>query len=55
MHTVIQILTQDDRRLFEHATDFARQQLRALIERHPDFYPMYTMEGRWKHSGIRMN
>src|SRR2546427_7788228 len=30
---------------------FARDQLRKLIERHPDFYPMYTMQGRWKHSG----
>jgi unsaturated chondroitin disaccharide hydrolase len=51
MLTVIQFQAQEDRRLFEHAADFARQQLRALIERHPDFYPMYTMEGRWKHSG----
>jgi unsaturated chondroitin disaccharide hydrolase len=30
---------------------FARQQIRNLIERHPDFYPMYTREGRWKHEG----
>jgi unsaturated chondroitin disaccharide hydrolase len=51
MLTMIQFQAQDDRRLYEHAADFARLQLRALIERHPDFYPMYTMEGRWKHSG----
>jgi unsaturated chondroitin disaccharide hydrolase len=51
MHTVIQFQAQDDQKLYAHATDFARRQLRALIERHPDFYPMYTMNGRWKHSG----
>src|SRR5947207_1673708 len=51
LHTVIQFQAQDDRQMFEHAADFARQQLRTLIERYPDFYPMYTMEGRWRHSG----
>src|SRR6266542_5276675 len=51
MHTVIQFQAQDDLQVFERAVDFARRQLRALIERHPDFYPMYTMQGRWKHSG----
>jgi unsaturated chondroitin disaccharide hydrolase len=51
MHTVIDFKPQDENRLFEHALDFARRQLRTLIERHPDFYPMYTVEGRWKHSG----
>jgi unsaturated chondroitin disaccharide hydrolase len=30
---------------------FARGRLRNLIERHPDFYPMYTVQGQWKHSG----
>ena len=30
---------------------FAKGQLRNLIERYPDFYPMYTMQGKWKHSG----
>ena len=37
--------------LFEDAMHFAGQQLRSLIERHPDFYPMYTKGGRWKHTG----
>ncbi|MFB3827437.1 MAG: glycoside hydrolase family 88 protein [Bryobacteraceae bacterium] len=41
----------DNRALYEDALDFARRQVRALIERHPDFYPMYTAQGRWKHSG----
>lgn len=39
----------DDTILFEHALDLARQKVRALAERHPDFYPLYTHEGRWKH------
>jgi unsaturated chondroitin disaccharide hydrolase len=30
---------------------FAKGRLKNLIERHPDFYPMYTMNGLWKHSG----
>ena len=30
---------------------FARRQVRALVERHPGFYPMYTMQGKWKHAG----
>jgi unsaturated chondroitin disaccharide hydrolase len=37
--------------LLHESYDFARRQLRRLIETHPDFYPMYTMQGRWKHSG----
>ena len=24
---------------------------RALTKRDPGFYPMYTMEGRWRHEG----
>ena len=35
----------------ENALAFAEEQLRKLIEAHPDFYPMYTEKGRWKHSG----
>jgi unsaturated chondroitin disaccharide hydrolase len=49
MHTVIQF--QAHQELYLRACDFARRQLRALIEQHPDFYPMYTKDGRWKHSG----
>ena len=48
---MIQFQSADDLRRCEQAVDFARRQLRALVERHPDFYPMYTMQGRWKHSG----
>ncbi len=30
---------------------FAEQQLRHLITTYPDYFPMYTMQGKWKHSG----
>lgn len=48
---MIQLATEASRGLFEDALRFAGQQLRALIERHPDFYPMYTAGGHWKHAG----
>jgi unsaturated chondroitin disaccharide hydrolase len=33
------------------ALDFAERQVRALIESYPDFFPMYTVAGKWKHAG----
>jgi len=48
---MIQISESSDRTSYEHALSFARRQLRSLIERDPDFYPMYTERGRWRHSG----
>lgn len=33
-----------------HAFAFAQHQVRTLIERHPDFYPLYTDGGRWRHA-----
>ena len=30
---------------------FAEQQLRHLIETYPDYFPMYTIHGKWKHEG----
>jgi unsaturated chondroitin disaccharide hydrolase len=33
------------------ALQFAERQVRALIEKHPDFFPMYTVQGKWKHAG----
>ena len=36
---------------FEDAIRVAQQKVRKLIEKHPDFYPMYTKEGKWKHEG----
>ena len=34
----------------EHAFDFAQHQVRALVERDPDFYPLFTDAGHWRHS-----
>lgn len=31
--------------------DFAGRQLRNLIETHPDYFPMYTQGGKWRHGG----
>ncbi len=31
--------------------DFAAVQLRNLIENHPDYFPMYTQNGKWQHGG----
>ena len=34
----------------DDAFGFAQAQVRALVERDPDFYPLYTDGGRWRHS-----
>ncbi len=31
--------------------EFATRQLRHLVETYPDFFPMYTVNGHWKHEG----
>lgn len=31
--------------------EFAEHQLRRLVETHPDYFPMYTVGGKWKHGG----
>jgi unsaturated chondroitin disaccharide hydrolase len=36
---------------FRAALGFASQQVRRLIETYPDFFPMYTVDGKWKHGG----
>ncbi len=35
----------------EKAFTFAERQVRGTIGRYPDFFPMYTANGRWHHSG----
>ncbi len=35
----------------EKAVEFAAKQLRNLVERHPDHFPLYTRQGKWKHGG----
>jgi len=34
----------------DQAFAFAQAQVRALVDREPDFYPLYTDGGRWRHS-----
>jgi unsaturated chondroitin disaccharide hydrolase len=34
---------------FDRALQFGEAQVRRLVERHPDFYPLYTSKGCWKH------
>jgi unsaturated chondroitin disaccharide hydrolase len=48
---VIQFVHESDKKLFEDAIAFAQRQVKRLIEVHPDFYPMYTKAGKWKHDG----
>ncbi|MCC7021579.1 MAG: glycoside hydrolase family 88 protein [Thermomicrobiales bacterium] len=33
----------------EQALAFAESQVRSLITRHPDYFPLYTEEGKWQH------
>lgn len=30
---------------------FAQKQVRRLIDKHPQFYPLYTQNGTWVHEG----
>jgi hypothetical protein len=34
----------------EHAFSFAQEQVSALVKRDPDFYPLYTDHGKWRHT-----
>ena len=35
----------------EQAFDFAAKQVRATVERTPNYFPAYTVQGKWKHGG----
>ena len=35
----------------ERAFEFAQIQVRHLVERYPDYFPVYTEKGIWKHDG----
>ncbi|MEP6715302.1 MAG: glycoside hydrolase family 88 protein [Terriglobia bacterium] len=48
---MIEISARPDRHLLEHAFDVTARQIASLIDKHPDFYPMYTAGGHWKHAG----
>lgn len=49
--SVIQFVQETDKKLFEETIAFAQKQVKGLIEKHPDYYPMYTEGGVWKHEG----
>jgi len=34
----------------EHAFSFAQEQVSALVKRDPDFYPLFTDHGKWRHT-----
>ncbi len=36
---------------YTRALEFAERQVAALTLRHPDFFPMYTVGGKWHHTG----
>lgn len=47
-------MIQGERALVErihNALGFAGRQLRNLLAAHPDYFPMYTQNGKWKHDG----
>jgi len=48
---VLQFFLDTDRDLLQDAFRFAQHQVRETITRYPDFYPMYTKNGRWRHDG----
>jgi unsaturated chondroitin disaccharide hydrolase len=46
---VIQFELDTDRSQFEQAMAFAQSQIRNIVTGYPDYYPMYTEAGKWKH------
>jgi unsaturated chondroitin disaccharide hydrolase len=36
---------------YRRALDFAQQQVAAICDRTPDYFPIYTVDGCWHHSG----
>ncbi len=44
-------LSNDTGDLFSQTFAFAQKQVRKLIEKQPQFYPLYTQDGKWVHEG----
>src|SRR3954470_1636400 len=36
---------------YTKALEFGEKQVASLIEKHPDFFPIYTTGGKWHHGG----
>ena len=41
----------DRRQSYIAALEFSQRQVSALTERHPDYFPIYTVDGKWHHAG----
>jgi unsaturated chondroitin disaccharide hydrolase len=41
----------DRNQRYQAALEFAERQVGALVEKHPDFFPIYTVGGKWHHGG----
>jgi unsaturated chondroitin disaccharide hydrolase len=48
---VIHFELDTDLSLFESAFATAKNKVKETAEKYPDFFPMYTKEGQWKHDG----
>lgn len=44
-------MQQDQITAYRAALKFAEQQVAATIQRHPDYFPIYTTQGKWHHAG----
>jgi unsaturated chondroitin disaccharide hydrolase len=36
---------------YTETLEFAEKQVAQLVEKHPDFFPIYTVNGKWQHEG----
>lgn len=48
---MIQFGPEIERETLSSTLDFAARQVRRLADAHPGFYPIYTLNGKWKHDG----
>lgn len=48
---MIQFGPEIERETLSSTLDFAARQVRRLADAHPGFYPIYTLNGKWKHEG----
>jgi unsaturated chondroitin disaccharide hydrolase len=44
-------MTDPHKESYNKALEFAEKQVLALSEKYPDYFPIYTVQGKWHHSG----
>jgi unsaturated chondroitin disaccharide hydrolase len=44
-------MTDPHKEKYSQALAFAEKQVLALVEKHPDYFPIYTVKGKWHHEG----